>query len=69
MACTLILGGSATGIIDCYSHYVFTYTIDSFITISGMFVLAILICLKGMIRSEELDKVKPETLKSLGKYR
>ena len=69
MACTSILGASATQITDCYSHYAFTYTIHSFIAISGMFFLAILFCRKGIYHPEDIDKVKPETLKSLGKDR
>lgn len=66
MACASILGASATQITDCYSHSAFTYTIHSFIAVSGMFFLAILFCRKGVYHPEDLDKVKPEILNVLG---
>ena len=69
MACASVLGASATQIADCYSHSAFTYTIHSFIAISGMFFLAILFCRKGIYHPEDLDKVRPETLRDLGKDR
>jgi predicted ferric reductase len=37
MACASVLGASATQITGCYSHSAFTYTIHSFIAISGFF--------------------------------
>jgi hypothetical protein len=69
MACASLLGVSATQISDCYSHSAFTYTIHSFIAISGMFFLAVLFCRKGIYHPADLDKVKRETLKDLGKDR
>jgi hypothetical protein len=69
MACASVLGASSTQITDCYSHSAFTYTIHSFLAISAMFFLAILFCRKGMYHPDDLDKVRPETLRDLGKDR
>lgn len=66
MACASVLGASATQIADCYALTAFTYTIHSFIAVSGMFFLAILFCRKGIYHPEDLNKVKPEVLKELG---
>jgi len=62
MACASVLGASATQISNCYSHSAFTYTIHSFLAISGMFFLAILFCRKGIYHPEDLGKTKPEVL-------
>ncbi|MDU0354902.1 hypothetical protein RS130_14175 [Paraglaciecola aquimarina] len=37
MACASVLGASATQISNCYSLTAFTYSIHSFIAVSGMF--------------------------------
>ena len=69
MACASVLGYSATQITGCDSRVAFTYTIHAFLAVSGMFFLAILFCRKGIYHPEDLNEVKPEVLKDLGKDR
>jgi hypothetical protein len=54
MACSAILGVSATQVDSICSLTAFTYTLHIFLAVSGMFFATILFCRKGMYHPEDL---------------
>jgi len=66
MACSAILGVSATQVGNTFSLTAFTYTLHIFIAVSGMFFATILFCRKGMYHPEDLAKAKEAGGEDLG---
>ncbi|MBT8126632.1 MAG: hypothetical protein KJP15_04060 [Gammaproteobacteria bacterium] len=66
MACSAILGASATQIDNACDLTAFTYTLHIFLAISGMFFATILFCRKGMYHPEDLAKAKQAGVEDLG---
>jgi hypothetical protein len=66
MACSAILGVSATQVDGIYSLTAFTYTLHIFLAVSGMFFATILFCRKGMYHPEDLAKAKRAGVDDLG---
>ena len=66
MACSAILGISATQVGDEWSLTAFTYTLHVFLAVSGMFFATILFCRKGMYHPEDLAKARQAGVEELG---
>jgi hypothetical protein len=66
MACSAILGASATQVDNVCDLTAFTYTLHIFLAISGMFFATILFCRKGMYHPEDLAKAKQAGVEDLG---
>lgn len=66
MACSAILGVSATQVSNNWSLTAFTYTLHIFLAVSGMFFATILFCRKGMYHPEDLAKAKEAGVEDLG---
>ena len=66
MACSAILGVSATGIDGICYLTAFTYTLHVFLAVSGMFFATILFCRKGMYHPDDLAKAKLAGIDELG---
>ncbi len=66
MACSAILGVSATQVSSEFALTVFTYTLHIFLAVSGMFFAILLFCRKGMYHPEELAKSKQAGADDLG---
>ncbi|HBP89455.1 MAG TPA: hypothetical protein PKK23_19960 [Nitrospirales bacterium] len=66
MACSAILGVSATQVDSDYALTAFTYTLHIFLAVSGMFFATILFCRKGMYHPEDLAKAKQAGVDDLG---
>lgn len=66
MACSAILGVSATQVGNTFSLNTFTYTLHIFLAVSGMFFSTILFCRKGMYHPEDLVKAKEAGAEDLG---
>ncbi|MDQ7015237.1 MAG: hypothetical protein Q9N68_02555 [Gammaproteobacteria bacterium] len=69
MSCSAILGMSATQIENQYSLIAFTYTLHTFMSVTGMFFVTILFCRKGVYHPEDLAKAKREGITDLGEDR
>ena len=66
MACSAMLGVSATQVGDEWSLTAFTYTLHIFLAVSGMFFATILFCRKGMYHPEDLAKARQAGVEDLG---
>jgi hypothetical protein len=66
MACSAILGVSATEIDGICDLTAFTYTLHVFLAVSGMFFATILFCRKGMYHPEDLAKAKQAGIDEFG---
>jgi hypothetical protein len=69
MACSAILGISATRVDEICSLTAFTYTLHIFLAVSGMFFATILFCRKGIYHPEDLAKAKHAGVDDLGQDR
>jgi hypothetical protein len=69
MACSAVLGVSATQVDGICSLTAFTYTLHIFLAVSGMFFATILFCRKGMYHPEDLAKAKQAGVDDLGQDR
>jgi hypothetical protein len=56
MSCSAILGWSATQIKNENSLTAFTYTLHTFLAVTGMFFVTILFCRKGVYHPDDLAK-------------
>lgn len=66
MACSAILGVSATQVHEICSLTAFTYTLHIFLAVSGMFFATILFCRKGMYHPDDLAKARQAGVDDLG---
>ncbi len=69
MSCAAILGMSATQIDNDISLTAFTYTLHTFLAVSGMFFVTILFCRKGIYHPEDLAKAKRNGVIDFGEDR
>jgi ribose/xylose/arabinose/galactoside ABC-type transport system permease subunit len=69
MCCAAIFGMSATQIENANSLIAFTYTLHTFLAVSGMFFVTILFCRKGVYHPDDLAKAKRDGLSDFGEDR
>ena len=69
MSCAAILGMSATQVTSDHSLTAFTYTLHTFLAVTGMFFVTILFCRKGVYHPDDLAKAKRNGLSDLGEDR
>ena len=58
MSCSAILGMSATQVENTNSLDAFTYTLHTFMAVTGMFFVTILFCRKGVYHPDDLANAK-----------
>jgi len=69
MSCAAIFGMSATQVKCNTSLIAFTYTLHTFLAVSGMFFVTILFCRKGIYHPDDLAKAKRNGFSDLGEDR
>lgn len=66
MSCSAILGMSATQIENSVSLTAFTYTLHTFMAVTGMFFVTILFCRKAIYHPDDLAKAKRDGFTDIG---
>ena len=69
MCCSAILGMSAAGVDSENSLIAFTYTLHTFLAVTGMFFVTLLFCRKGIYHPDDLAKAQRDGVKDLGQDR